>query len=216
MAATTFSRETAELDALHDYYDCLSLLADSAIEGKSLVPEIPASAELRVVGGWVVWGGRPVWSPLTGSLTRAQPVRPGTRRDAFAAWAAAEHRCIDVLQAQLERDTERVRRGDYPAERKARNEAEHGFYASILAQVRAGIDHGVPAPEVPDVDELEFVDGWLMWKGEPVWWAGEGPAPAPTMSSAPAGGTSAGSAPPAHARPRLRRLLTLPWRRAAA
>jgi hypothetical protein len=207
---------TDELDALHAYYDDLCLLADSAIEGKSLIPEIPALAELRVVDGWVVWNGRPVWSPLTGTLTRAQPVRAGTRREAYAAWAAAEHRCLDVSQARLEHDTERVRRGNYSAERKARNEAEHGFYASILAQAHEGIDHGAPVPEVPDVDELEFVDGWLMWKGEPVWWAGDGPAPVPTMSAATAGGPSTACAPPAHARPRLRRLLTLPWRRAAA
>jgi hypothetical protein len=216
MASTTFPGKTAELDALYDYYDCLSLLADSAIEGESLIPEIPAVAELRVVDGWVVWNGRPVWSPLTGASTRAQPVRAGTRREAFAAWAAAEHRCLDVSQARLEHDTERVRRGDDSAEHKARNEAEHGFYASILAHMREGIDHGAPAPDVPDVEELQFVDGWLIWKGEPVWWAGEGPAPMPAMSSLSAGCASSASAPRADARPRLRRLLTLPWRRAAA
>jgi hypothetical protein len=206
---------TAELDALHDYYDCLSLLADSAIKGESLIPAIPSMDELRVVNGWVVWNGRPVWSPLTGSLTRAQPVRPGTRREAYAAWAAAEHRCLDVSQARLDHDTERVRRGNYSAERKARNEAEHAFYASIIAQARDGIDHGAPPPVCPDPEELQFADGWLMWKGEPVWWAGARPAAVPAGGSSPLGGTAA-SAPRADARPRLRRLLTLPWRRAAA
>lgn len=215
MTAKTGHDVTAELDALHDYYDCLSLLADSAIKGESLIPEIPTVAELRVVEGWVVWNGRPVWSPITGSLTRAQPMRPGTRREAYAAWAAAEHRCLDVSQARLERDTERVRHGNYSVEHKARNEAEHGFYTSVLAQLRDGIDHGAPVPEVPDVEELQFLDGWLIWNGEPVWWAGEGPAPVPAISSA-VGGTFSASAPRAGARPRLRRLLTLPWRRAAA
>lgn len=215
MAAHT-DRKTAELDTLHAYYDCLGQLADSAIEGKGPIPEIPPMDDLRVVNGWVVWNGKPVWSPRTRSVTRAQPLRAGTKRDAFAAWAAAEHRGLDVSQAQLDHDTERVRRGNHSAERKARNEAEHGFYTSILAQLRDGVDHGAPLPDVPDVDELEFVDGWLIWKGEPVWWAGEGLAPVPAMSSSPAGSASLTAAPPTPARPRLRRLLTLPWRRAAA
>jgi hypothetical protein len=207
---------TAELDALYEYYDCLSLLADSAIKRESLIPEIPAVAELRVVDGWVVWNGRPVWSPLTGSLTRAQPVRPGTRREAYAAWATAEHRCLDVSQARLNRDTERVRQGDYSAERKVRNEAEHAFYASIIAQARDGIDHGAPPPVCPDPEELQLVDGWLVWKGEPVWWSGPSTDARPAPSRASTDGSSTAPTASSHARPRLRRLLGLPWRRAAA
>jgi hypothetical protein len=215
MAATT-DRKTAELDTLHAYYDRLSLLADSAIEGRGPIPEIPSMEELRVVDGWVVWNGKPVWSPRTRSVTRAQPVRAGTRREAFAAWAAAEHRGLDVSQAQLDHDTNRIRQGSGSAELKARNEAEHAFYASIIAQARDGIDHGAPPPVCPGPEELQFADGWLTWKGEPVWWAGEGPALVPPDPSAPSGGTATASAPRADARPRLRRLLTLPWRRAAA
>jgi hypothetical protein len=216
MTAKTGHGVTAELDALHAYYDCLCLLADAAIKGEGPIPEIPTLAELRVVDGWVVWNGRPVWSPLTRSVTRAQPVRSGTRREAFGAWAAAEHRCLDVTQARLDRETERVRQGSGSAELKARNEAEQGFYASIIAQARDGIDHGAPPPVCPDPEELQFVDGWLIWNGEPVWWAGAGPPPVSATSFSPAGGTSTGSAPSTVARPRLRRLLTLPWRRAAA
>jgi hypothetical protein len=216
MTEMTHHDVTAELDSLHEYFDCLCLLADAAIEGKGLLPEIPSMDELRVVNGWVVWNGKPVWSPLTRSVTRAQPVRAGTRREALAAWATAEHRCLDVTQARLDHDTERVRRGNHSAERKARNEAEHGFYVNILAQARDGIDHGAPPPVCPDPEELQFADGWLMWKGEPVWWAGEGPAVVAAGASSHSGGTATASAPSAPARPRLRRLLTLPWRRAAA
>lgn len=214
MAARTDGK-TAELDTLHAYYDCLSLLADSAIEGKGPIPEIPSMDELRVVNGWVVWNGKPVWSPRTRSVTRAQPVRAGTRRKAFAAWAAAEHRGLDVSQAQLDHDTNRIRVGSGSAEFKARNEAEHAFYASVIARARDGIDHGAPPPVCPDPEELQFVDGWLVWKGEPVWWSGlsTDARPAPSSASTSGGSTAVSSS---HARPRLRRLLGLPWRRAAA
>lgn len=211
MAATT-DRVTAELDALHAYYDCLSLLADAAIEGEALIPEIPQMAELSVVDGWVVWRGSPVWSPLTCSLTEAQPVRPGPRREALAAWSAAEHRCLDVTQAQLDHDTSRVREGSGSPEVKARNDAEHGFYSSIIAQCRRGIDRGDPPPVVPDVEELEFVDGWLVWQGERVWWSGHALETAQTEFSSTARSNSSAM----NTRPRLRRLLTLPWRRAIA
>lgn len=216
MTEMTDHDATAELDTLHAYFDCLSLLADSAIEGGGPLPEIPSMDELRVVNGWVVWNGRPVWSPLTRSVTRAQPVRAGTRREALAAWAAAEHRCLDVTQARLDHDTNRVRQGDASEELKARNEAEHGFYASIIAQARDGIDYGAPPPVCPDPEELQLVDGWLVWKGERVWWAGQQTDAPPAASPAPTDGGSAAACPPAPARPRLRRLLTLPWRRAAA
>jgi hypothetical protein len=214
--AATMDRTTAELDALHAYYDCLSVFADSAIEGGGPIPEIPPMAELRVVGGWVVWNGQPVWSPLTRALTPDQPVRSGGKREAIAAWAAAEHRCLDVTQAQIERDTEQVKRGSGSSELKARNEAEHGFYSSIVVRCRRAIDEGRPFPAVPDPTELEFVDGWLVWKGQRIWWSGRHADASPSTVAAPDSGRSATSVSLTSARPRLRRLLALPWRRAAA
>ena len=215
MTEMTHHDVTAELDSLHAYFDCLCLLADSAIEGEGPLPEIPSMEELRVVNGWVVWNGKPVWSPLTRSVTRAQPVRAATRRDAFAAWAAAEHRCLDVTQARLEHDTDRVRQGSCSAEQRLATKPNTG---SMPASSRGPGRNRPrrPTTRVPDPEELEFADGWLMWKGEPVWWSSDGPALVPVGSSSPPGGTATASTSRADARPRLRRLLTLPWRRAAA
>ena len=40
------------------------------------------------------------------------------------------------------------------------------YYEALGQQVRRA---DVPAPEVPPVSEIEVVDGWVTWKGRPVW-----------------------------------------------
>lgn len=90
------------------------------------------------------------------------------------------------------------------------------FYASLASQAQRAMRGAAPIPDVPVRSELELVDGWLMWKGQPVWWSGQRPVhDAPQVAATPASASARVEAP-ARERPRLRRLLALPWRRAAA
>jgi hypothetical protein len=107
--------------------------------------------------------------------------------------------------------------GHASPERIARFDAVQAFYRSLEEQVERARQGKAAIPDVPPRSELEFIDGWLVWKGRPVWWSGYRPdTPSSSVSSTSV--LAAGNAmhPPGRERPKLRRLLTLPWRRAAA
>ena len=91
------------------------------------------------------------------------------------------------------------------------------YYESLATQAQRAMHEDAPVPEVPDRRDLELVGGWLMWKGQPVWWSGErtGGSASPAVST-PTECLPVAATAPARERPKLRRLLALPWRRAAA
>ncbi|HEX6367706.1 MAG TPA: hypothetical protein VF006_02160 [Longimicrobium sp.] len=202
--------------AIHAYYTCLAGLAGRAIKRATIVPEVPPLTELQVVDGWVVRNGRPVWSVDDGRFTGAQLGWTGLSITAArSAWAHATEYRLQATQEFLDHTAECLEHVNHAPERKARLLAEIGFYGSLLQEHRLALRGKAPFPTVPEARELEFVRGWLVWKGEPVWWSGERNAQ-PSASPSPVREGSTPSISPAPARPRLRRLLTLPWRRAAA
>jgi hypothetical protein len=159
-----------------------------------------------------------VWSPRENALTGSQPVRyRWTPSLAQSAYAEALERGLDATQAHLERAAERAGRGSRSPEASARLRAEVALYTSLVEQQRRAIRDEAAPPEVPPAQELEFVDGWLVWKGRPVWWSG--------YRSGSRAGNGAADHPPtrapalphsaAEARPRRRHLFRLPWQRAA-
>lgn len=215
MTRTEAEKISAEFRAIHTYYMCLADQAERATRGERPAPLIPRLAELQVVDGWVVWSGRPVWSPADKALTSAQPVRTRwTPSMAQAAYIEAREQEIEATRIHLRRAVDRVSSGNGSPDSKAFQLAKFAFLESLLEQQRRALRGEVAAPEVPSLgDELELVDGWLLWKGQPVWWSAQ------RVSTAATGGTATRSelsGTPARPRPRLRRLLTLPWRRAAA
>jgi hypothetical protein len=182
-----------------------------------MVPQVPPLAELEVVDGWVVRGGRPVWSVRDQTFTRAQLGWSGLPISAArSAWARATEYRLEATRELLDHTADCLKHVDHAPERKARLLAEIGFYGSLLQEHRRALQGKAPFPSIPQTRELEFVDGWLLWNGQPVWWSGHRAGRAsPAARHRPAPGDAAtGSA--ARERPRLRRLLTLPWRRAAA
>jgi hypothetical protein len=97
--------------------------------------------------------------------------------------------------------------------------AVQDFYRALGEQVERAKRREVMLPVVPPVEELTFVDGFLLWKGRPVWYSGEGrTAPAAGRMDGPGFlETSVLSRPlpgPDPPRPRrsLRRWLRLRWR----
>ena len=212
---TNLERPLRELRAIHDYYTALANQALQAMQGKAPVPDVPPAEELSVVDGWVVRNRRPIWSVREGLFTSVQLSWTGLPAgSARLAWIQATERRLDITQAIYERTADRVRRGSKSPEHKARVLAKLGFLTSLLEQHRRAIHGRDRTPVVPNSSELEFVDGWLMWKGRPVWWAGDGETVAEPAVRSPA--VEASAAAPVRERPRLRRLLALPWRRAAA
>lgn len=96
--------------------------------------------------------------------------------------------------------------------------ARSAYYDFLFEQAKR-VRRGEALPfQVPPGDELEFVDGWLVWNGRPVWWSGHRPAGAPAAVD---GGDVPGPPEleplrhPVQSRPK-RRLMRLPWRRAVA
>lgn len=55
--------------------------------------------------------------------------------------------------------------------------ARFAFYDALFDQAERAKRGEALAPEVPPGDELTFVDGFLIWKGRPVWWSGESANP---------------------------------------
>jgi hypothetical protein len=175
------------------------------------VPEIPPAAELDFVDGWVIRNRRPVWCTvnraLVGSHGRA-------RRN---EWPLARSAWLTTLEQRLALLEEVDQRTPMPEARDPEwLNAAIDFYASLASQAQRAMRGAAPIPDVPAHSEMDFIDGWLMWKGKPVWWSGERTMGAATAISASPAKASAGPAAPARERPRLRRLLALPWRRAAA
>jgi hypothetical protein len=216
MARTELQKASAAFRAVQAYYASLADQAARAIQGEVPAPIVPPLAELQVVDGWVVWSGRPVWSPRDNALTESQPVRyRWTPSLAQSAYTQALERGLDATEAHLKHAAERAGRGSPSPEASARLQAEVALYASLVEQQRRAIRDEAAPPEVPPAQELEFVDGWLVWKGRPVWWSGY-------RSGAEAGNGAdrpATRLPLPHsateARPRRRHLFRLPWQRTA-
>jgi hypothetical protein len=137
--------------------------------------------------------------------------RRTARKIAESAWLTTLEERIGLLRGADEApDSALVSRDP------ARLDAVVDYYASLARQAQRAMHGESPVPEVPKQWELEFVDGWLVWKGRPVWWSGQRASGAsPAVTSEPAD-VSAVVVAPARERRRLRRLLALPWRRAAA
>lgn len=95
--------------------------------------------------------------------------------------------------------------------------ARQGFFKALQAESEEAYRQGTPFPVVPPNDELAFVDGFLLWKGRPVWYSGEGRGTAAASMERPGFVETTllagpGAAPPANARPSLRRRLRRRWR----
>lgn len=136
---------------------------------------------------------------------------------AKAAYLEARDQELDAIRNHLQRAVERVNSGNGSPASRAFQLAKFAYLESLLEQQRRAIRGEVAAPEIPTLDdELELVDGWLTWNGRPVWWSGESASDALPGVSANPTHAAAGAGAPARERPRLRRLLALPWRRAAA
>jgi hypothetical protein len=214
---STRERRVDELSALHAYYTALADRTELAMQARAGVPEIPPLEELVVIDGWVVRNGRPIWSVRDRLFTDAQLSWTGLpAASARSAWIQATERCLDITQAMYDRTADHVRLGNRPPEHKARVLAHIGYFSSLLEQQRRAIHGKDLTPVLPDSSELEFVDGWLLWKGRPVWWSGDGAGRVSATASTGSAEACVGSSAPARRRRRLRRLLALPWRRAAA
>lgn len=209
--------ERAAFLAIHAYYTCLARMADRAIQRKTIIPEVPPLAELEVVDGWVVRNGRPLWSAHDQTFGRGQLGWTGLPADAArSAWAQASEYRLQATRRLLDHTAQCLEHIDHAPERKARLAAEIGYFDSLIEEHRRALRGEAPFPRVPEASELEFVNGWLMWNGQPVWWSGHRAGSAAPAASASPAEASTTAAAPARQRPRLRRLLALPWRRAAA
>lgn len=218
MTRAEVEKISAEFRAIHSYYSCLVDQAERATRGECPAPLVPRLDEIQVVDGWVVWNGRPVWSPMDKALTNAQPVRTRwTPSMAKTAYIEASEQDIDAIRIHYQRAAERVSSGNGSPDSKAFRLAKFAFMQSLLEQQRRALRGEAAPPEMPaPTDQMELVDGWLMWKGRPVWWSGQRAGSAAPAVSASAVEVSTTTAAPVRQRPRLRRLLALPWRRAAA
>jgi hypothetical protein len=58
--------------------------------------------------------------------------------------------------------------------------AKQDFYRALGKQIELAKRGEAVVPIVPPTEELSFVDGFLVWKGRPVWWSGEGGTAAAT------------------------------------
>jgi anti-sigma factor RsiW len=101
----------------------------------------------------------------------------------------------------------------------AASRARRAFYKALQAEAERAFERGADLPEVPPNHELTFVDGFLVWKGRPVWWSGESRSSAASAELRGPGllnehvlarGTPLRS--PATERPSLRRWLSRHWR----
>ena len=52
--------------------------------------------------------------------------------------------------------------------------AKREFYASLIEQFECAKRGTAFLPDVPPAGELTFVNGFLVWRGRPVWWSAEG------------------------------------------
>lgn len=95
--------------------------------------------------------------------------------------------------------------------------ARSGFYKAIVEEARDAFRRGQELPVMPPNDELTFVDGFLVWKGRPVWYSGEGRGAVAALMDGPGfveTGILAGAREvphPSSGRPGLRRWLRLRW-----
>lgn len=217
MARTEVEKASAEFRAVQAYYASLADQAARATHGEVPAPIVPPLAELQVVDGWVVWSGRPVWSPRENALTDSQPVRyRWTPSLAQSAYTEAMERGLDATEAHLKHAAERASRGSRSPAARARLQAEVALYGSLVEQQRRAIRDEAAPPEVPPARELEFVDGWLVWKGQRVWWSGyRSGSQAANGADHPPTRVPALPRSTGEMRPKWRHLFRLPWQRAA-
>ena len=57
--------------------------------------------------------------------------------------------------------------------RLAEFRARDDFYRALFDQAERARRGEALLPVVPPADALTYVDGFLVWKGRPVWWSGE-------------------------------------------
>lgn len=57
---------------------------------------------------------------------------------------------------------------------RADSRARQGFFKALQAESEAAFRRGHELPVIPLNEELTFIDGFLVWKGRPVWYSGEG------------------------------------------
>ncbi|HLM68223.1 MAG TPA: hypothetical protein VK358_11880 [Longimicrobium sp.] len=103
--------------------------------------------------------------------------------------------------------------------RLAEFRARDDFYKALFEQAELAKRGEALLPVVPPVDELTYVDGFLVWKGRPVWWSGGSGSTAVTASldgpgliDPPFLSQPAPEPQPRRAGPRLRRWFHLRWR----
>lgn len=207
---TNRANRIADLDATLAYYKALGQLA-KRVPPDRRPPEVPPVSELRLIDGWLIRNGRPVWCAANGALVGNQMrAAPNDRALAEAAWLASLEQRISLMKEADRAATTSAVAGDV---RTVNAIVE--YYESLATQAQRAMQGDAPVPEVPDRSELELVGGWLMWKGQPVWWSGHRPQESAAVH-VPAAPALEKAAAPARERPKLRRLLALPWRRAAA
>lgn len=200
-----------EFIAVQQFYRRLGQRAEMAMHGSGSAPQVPPHRELRLVDGWIVWNRRPIWRVGSRGAADVAPVNAVTdKRRAMSARLSALETRLEALEDLLRCDA-----GDDACQVARRLLGEEAYYASLGGQARRAARGEAPVPQVPPRSELRFADGWLVWNGRPVWWAGSGPDGS-SSSARTTGGVEARPAPRSPERSRLRRLLTLPWRRAPA
>jgi hypothetical protein len=103
------------------------------------------------------------------AITAAAATARQARLDALTGQA-------DVLEAGIQHVIAAQSSGkDWPAI-EASLRARREFYESLYAQAEGAERGEVMPPTVPPNDELTDVDGFLIWKGRPVWWSGQSSA----------------------------------------
>jgi hypothetical protein len=97
--------------------------------------------------------------------------------------------------------------------------ARQDFYRALGKQLELAQRGEAGVPMVPPTEELTFVDGFLVWKGRPVWWSGAPGSTAPKAELATPGLLNPDvlmASPPVRDRPReragLRRWFPFRWR----
>lgn len=93
--------------------------------------------------------------------------------------------------------------------------AKQDFYRALGSQCELAKRGEAVPPIVPPAVELAFVDGFLVWKGRPVWWAGASQSAAATSGMEEPGFVNADAItrprPLPARRPGLLRRLGLRW-----
>lgn len=206
MSPTNNSSSRERTRAELAYYRRVIDLAALAARSELPVPVVPPREELEFVDRCLVWKGRPIWPTAGEPQARPVPVGREKRTRARAAQLSALERRLDVLMEVLAG-------GDNVEHARVR--AVHAYYRSLGEQADRAMRGEALVPVVPPASELEFVDGWLIWKGRPVWWSGYRPHQQSGHREGSAAPRECVPPPSTGRRPKRRFSIRLPWRRAA-